>query len=328
MRFRKGTVLGNMLSALFRMRRVPLNALSSARVARSDRRERRSLRKPISDGREFQAVYLIPAGPGDWEPLRDTLDSVLRYEGAGAKAIVVDDGSTDCRASVVQAEFPEVDVVRRRWPSGGPPRSLPIVVAGISHALQRYSFEVLIKLDTDALVTGCSPSEAAAQLFEREPQIGMAGTYRIGADGKPETYDWDSWVLRHSARWSPAIRDLVKRARAGGYDGAKVHGGVFALARRALEAMEASGDLGWRAPWWTQLGEDFWLSVMVLANGFELGSLGAPDEPFAVASKYTPIAKQRVLSEGKLAIHSVRRGLDGEDEETLRAFFRDAREMA
>lgn len=323
MRFRKGSLLGNMLAAAYRKRRVPRNALASARAARTDAR---AGRRPAQRGGRFDGVYLIPAGPGDWEPLRDTLESVLHYEGVRSKAIVVDDGSIDCRAAAVQEVFPEVDVVRRPWPSGGPPRNLPIVVDGIRHALCHYEFDVLLKIDTDALVTGASPSAAAARYFRANPSVGMAGTIGRRADGCAENYEWDEWVLPHTARWSRSVRRLMERARAGGYDGTKVHGGVYALSRPALEALAASGELDWRDPWWTPLGEDFWVSVLVLASGYGLGSMGDVGEAFAVASKHTPIASRDVLAEGKLAIHSVRRGADSEDEAQMRAFFRAARE--
>jgi hypothetical protein len=270
----------------------------------------------------------VPAGPGDWEPLRDTLESILRYEGDDVKAIVVDDDSTDCRRERVRAEFPQVEVVRRRLPSGGPPNNYPVVADGIRFAHERYSFEVLIKMDTDALVTGTSPVAAAAELFGREPETGMAGTFRVRMDGAPEDFEWDHWVLPHTERWSRPARALMRRARAGGYDGAKIHGGIYAVSGRAVETIAAAGDLDWGAPWWTPLGEDFWLSMVVLANGMRLGSLGGPGESFAVASKYTPVAKERVLADRVLAIHSVRRGLDGEDEATMRAYFAAARRDA
>lgn len=322
MRFRKGTVFGNMLAAAHRMRRAPRTAWRARRAAGADR----ARPTPAVAGRErYRAVYLIPAGPGDWEPLRDTLASVLHYEGDEAKAVVVDDASTDCRRAVVQDRFPQVDVVSRPWPSGGPPNNYPVVAGGASFALRRYSFDLLVKMDTDALVTGSSPSLAAAELFERRPRIGMAGTIGIRFDGLAENYEWDRWTLRHTERWSRGARRMMRRARAGGYDGTKVHGGIYAVSRRALEAAAAAGDLDWRSPWWSPLGEDFWLSMVVLANGYELGSLGGPGEPFAVASKYTPIEKERVAADGVLAIHSVRRGAAGEDEKSLRSFFRAAR---
>lgn len=321
-RWRKGTMPGNALSALYRMRRAPRNAVAAARAARREGSPKRESGRPA-----YRAVYLIPSGPGDWAPLRDTLASVLAYEGGESKVVVIDDASTDCRAAVVQAEFPEVDVLRRRFPSP-PPHNLPVVLAGLRHARHHYRFEVAIKMDTDALVTGSSPSAVATAYFREHPAVGQAGTYLRRADGLPEDYEWDHWVLRHTERWSPAARMVMGRARAGGYQGAKVHGGIFAVSRPAVEAIAASGDLGWREPWWTPLGDDFWISMLVLANGFELGSLGGPGEAFAVASKYTPIAKERVLGEGKVAIHSTRRSADGEDEAALREFFRRARDGA
>lgn len=323
LRFRKGTVLGNILSAGFRFRKTPLTALRSRRAAGA---EASGPPPPVTPKAPYRGVYLVPAGPGDWQPLRDTLESILRYEGDDVQVVVVDDDSTDCRRERVRAKFPGVEVVRRRWPSGGPPNNYSVVADGVRFASERYSFDVLIKMDTDALITGSSPVAAAAELFAGEPRTGMAGTFRVRIDGAPESFEWDGWVLPHTERWSPSARSLMGRARAGGYDGAKIHGGIYAVSGRAIEAIVAAGDLGWRPPWWSQLGEDFWLSMVVLANGFRLGSLGGPGESFAVASKYTPLAKEKVLSDGVLAIHSVRRGLDGEDEAAMRAFFRAARE--
>src|SRR5918992_371563 len=232
-RFTKGTLPGNMLSALWRRRRAPGIAVAAARAALRDRGRRPP---PRSERRSYPAVYVVLAGPGDWPALAELLDSLARYE-------------------------PD----------------------------------------------------------------GMAGTYRLRGDGLPEDYGFDAFVLRQTRRWSPTARRLLRRSEAGGYDGAKVHGGVYYVSRAALEAVAWDGWLRWRTPWWTQLSEDFWLSVMVHASGYRLGSLGGPGEPLLVASKHLPLPKEQVLAEGKLAVHSVRRGSDGESEDELRAFFRQAR---
>jgi hypothetical protein len=322
-RLRRCTLAGNLLAALYRSRRSGVRALRAARAARRDGGHA----LPAPDPRRgYRAVYVIPAGPRDWEPLRDTLDSVLHYEAGEAKIVVVDDASADCRPARVRSAYPQVDVVRRRWPSGGPPRDYPVLADGIRAALERYDFEVLFKLDTDALVTGPAPSAAVAAMFAERPQLGMVGTHLVRADGLAEDYEFDRWVLPHTVRWSRSARRLVERARAGGYSGAKVRGGVYAVSRAALDAAARSGDLTWRPPWWTQLNEDFWMSAIVLANGFGLGSAGGPGEPFVVASNFVPMDKEQVLAERKLAIHSVRRGIRGEDETEMRRFFRAVRE--
>jgi hypothetical protein len=135
-------------------------------------------------------------------------------------------------------------------------------------------------------------------------------------------------VIAHSRRWSPSVRRLVERARAGRFTGAKVHGGVYLASRRALDRAEAEGLLDWRPPWWSMLGEDACISLVIGAAGFGLGSFGAPDEPTASANGFLPLDKHEVLRQRKLAIHSVRRGLHGENENELRTFFRRAREQA
>lgn len=318
----RGTLVGNAAGALWRSRRAPLRAVRSARAARRDRGWR--VDAPAT-GSSFRAAYVVLAGPGDREGLFDLIDSIQAFEGDEVKVVVVDDASVDCRERVVRARFPAVDVVRRAWPSSGPPANYPPLAAGIRHALANYEFDCLVKLDTDALVTGAAPSRAALELFGADPCVGMAGTLGVRADGVPEAYDYDVWTLRHTERWSPGARSLMKRARAAGYDGSKVHGGVYVVSRAALDGAARAGYLSWRSPWWTPLSEDFWLSVAVLAAGFRLASFGGPGEPFAVGSKFLPLPKEEVLREGKLAIHSVRRGMDGASEDELRRFFRDAR---
>jgi hypothetical protein len=199
----RGTLAGNAASALWRSRRAPLRAVRSALAARRDRDRRDDT--PAAPPR-FRAAYVVLAGPGDRDGLFDLLDSIQAFEEDDVKVVVVDDASVDCRERVVRARFPAVDVVRRVWPSSGPPANYPPLAAGIRHALANYEFDCLVKLDTDALVTGSAPSRAALELFGSNPRIGMAGTLGLRADGVPEAYDYDVWTLRHTERWSPGAR--------------------------------------------------------------------------------------------------------------------------
>ena len=61
------------------------------------------------------------------------------------------------------------------------------------------------------------------------------------------------------------------------------------------------------------------------AAGFELGSWGGPGEPTASASKWLPVPLAEIRGRGVLAVHSVRRGADGESEATVRAALRAQR---
>jgi hypothetical protein len=314
----KGTLAGKAAAALRRRRRARLTAAAARRAARADGPA------PASRGR-FRIVYLVLCGPGELEPLSDLIESIRVWEGDAAKVLVVEDATSDVRWPAVRERHPMVDVVRATWPTGGPPRLSPPIARGFATALERFDFDVLCKLDTDALVTGPGLGERAAERFAADPRLGMLGTLGMRADGVPEDYSYDAWVLAHERRWSRTVCDRLARARAGTYDGRKVHGGVYVLGRRALEAVAAAGDLDRDPPWWSQIGEDLWFSLAVCAAGFELGSWGAPGEPTASASKWLPVPIASVRERGLLAVHSVRRGADGESEETVRAALRAQR---
>lgn len=318
----KGTLAGKMLAAAARARRKPGRVAAALRAERADP----APPKPAgAAGRRFTIVYVLPAGPGSWPALRDTVESILHYEGEDAKVVVADDDSVDCRSAVVRATFPAADVVRARWPTGGPPRQSPFQARVYAQLMRRYDFDVLCKIDTDALVTGPSLGARAAAEFAARPGVGALGSLGVRADGVPEDYSYDAWVLAHSRRWSRSVAKLEDAALANGYEGPRVHGGVYVLSRAALDAAAARGLLRASPPWWTSIGEDLWFSLVVAAAGFGLASWGAPGEPLVSASHHLPLHKDDVLREGKLAVHSVRRGEDGEDEAQLRRFFREAR---
>jgi hypothetical protein len=313
----KGTLAGRMAAALRRQRRAPLAAARARRYARRDG----PLPGPAGP-RAGRAVFLVLAGPGELALLDDLVQSIYAYEGYGARIVVVEDATPDVRRPQVRARHPRVDVVHARWPTGGPPRLSPPLSLGLRFALAAYEFDVLCKIDTDALVTGPGLTERAARRFAEDPGLGLLGTVGLRADGVPDDYTWDAFVLGHERRWSRVVRDRLTRARAGGYDGRKIHGGVYLASRAALDALAASGDLRRQPPWWSQIGEDLWMTLGVTAAGYRLGSWGGPGEPTASASKFLPVPLEEIGPRGILAVHSVRRGSAGEPEAVVRAALR------
>jgi hypothetical protein len=311
----KGTLAGKVASALRRYRRKPAQAFRAARLAAGGHPDRQR--------GGARAVYLLLCGPGSLDDLADALDSIAAWEDDGVATIVVDDATVD--VAQVGRRHPGAEVVRLRWPSGGPPRQSPALNLGLRAALVHYDFEVLCKLDTDALVTGPGLTEAAARRFAQDPGLGMLGSLGMRADGVPEDYTYDAWLVRHERRWSPTVRNRVQRAERAGWDGTKVHGGVYVVSRAALAAAAAAGDLECDTPWWSQIPEDLWLSLAVRAAGFRLGSWGAPGEPLASGSNLLPVPLADVRARGVLAVHSVRRGLGGEPEPVVRAALRAQR---
>src|SRR5918996_2312973 len=120
-RFTKGTLPGNMLSALWRRRRARGIAVAAARAALRDRGRRPPA---CSERRSYPAVYVVLAGPGDWPALAEVLDSLARYE-PDAKAVVVDDATADCRERRGRAGDPGGGGGGRGGAGPGPPRDFP-----------------------------------------------------------------------------------------------------------------------------------------------------------------------------------------------------------
>jgi hypothetical protein len=200
-----------------------------------------------------------------------------------------------------------------------------LVASGIRAALDNFDFEVLCKIDTDALLTGAGLPARALEAWADDPRGGLLGSVGVRPDGTAEDYGYDAWVLRSERRWSRRVRKLHDAARAGGYDGSKAHGGVYLLSRPAIERIASAGWLDWRPPAWTLLNEDTCVGLVTRASGLRPASFGGPGQPLASISHKLPLPKEEVRAQGRLAVHSVRRGTAGESEEEIRAYFRALR---
>ncbi len=311
----KGTLAGRMAAVPFRWRRSPAQAL---RAALSRRRERDA--GPPPPPRRQTAAFVIMAGPGERAGLDDALESIARWHGDDAGIVVLDDATTDCTDTAIRSRWPDVVVVRNRWPHAMPPFQYPAIARLLDTAIRQFDPDVVVKLDTDALLTGPGLVARAAGDFARRPELGLLGTV--------EAPSYDLWVLRSERRTSLAIRRLHDAALAGGYDGRKAHGGTYVLSREALQRMRSGGWLHWRPPLWTILNEDASVALAVHACGLGVGWPAGDQVPIRSISHGMPIALEDTGAQGVLAVHSVRRGLAGESERDVRRFFAAARDRS
>ncbi len=201
-----------------------------------------------------------------------------------------------------------------------------LFASALAWSRERFTFDVLVKMDTDALITGPAMAARAAEAFAADPGLGMLGTSIQRADGQQVDHSYHTWVVRHERRWSPAIRKLHDAAKANGWDGERAQAGVIVFGREMLDRAAAHGWLDWRPPWWTLLQDDAAYGLITRAVGLRTGSWGGPGEPIASGQWELPIDKQQVLDQGVLAVHTVRKGIHGETEPEMRAFFSAARD--
>jgi hypothetical protein len=298
--------------AVRRRRHVPALWHETGRMLRDEARP--------ADPPAGRALFVVPVGPGELEPLRDTVASIRHFEPSAA-IVVLADGATELRPR----DLTGTTLLRAPRPSGGPPRLSPPLAWAYRWCLRRHRFDVLCKIDTDALLTGPGLIDRAVAAFA-DLDVGMLGSSAMREGGGPGDTSYGSWVLAHERRWSPRVRRAVAAAKANGWRGEEAHGGVYLLSRHALRAMDRSGHLVTDPPWWSLIGEDLWFSLGVYGAGLRIAPFGGPDGPTASAQGFLPLDKHDVLEQRILAVHSVRRGLNGESEPELRAFFRAERE--
>jgi hypothetical protein len=317
-------MLGKLVGALWRRRRFPRVTLQSELTRRREGRRKTSV-SPVPGS--SSTLVIVPVGPGQFAELSDTLSSIRHYEPA-VDVVVLSDGAYDIGQESVDDVFPGARLWRTPQRTGGPPRNSPPLNWAYRRALSEFPFRVLCKLDTDALLTGSGLFERALASFEENPNLGLLGSTDVRADGAPGDPRYSKEVLAHERRWSRVVREKLEAAERRGWDGAEAHGGVYLVSRTALERLAGSGFLAFNPPWWSLVGEDLWLALGMASVGYGVGSYGAPGESLASGQGFLPIAKEEVLDRGVLAIHSVRRGIGGENEAELRAFFRSARQAA
>lgn len=318
--------LGRVLGALRRRRRAPLAAARAELAERIDLRRGR-IAPPRPRKRDVRSVVCFLAGPNDRDALFDSIEALRASDGDASQVIVIDDSSVVSRESVVRERFPDADVVRNRFSTGGPPHLWSLCQLGLEHALHRYDFEQWVKSDCDALVTGANFSGETLARFAAAPEAGIAGCTGIRCDGVPTDYVYHAEVLIREAPGDRTLAAAIERASARGWQlGECVHGGAFTITRTACETIDRDGWLRWRRPWHSLVNEDVALSLFVRASGFELLSIGGPGEIFAVANKDLRLTKEEIAKGQWVLAHSVRLGLDGETEHELREFFRADRE--
>lgn len=94
-----------------------------------------------------------------------------------AEIIVVDNASHDGSAALVEAEFPEVRLVRA-------PHNLGFA-GGNNLGAQHASGEFLVLVNSDAFIQPGSLASGIERM-RQQPQVGLAGGLLIGRDGQPE----------------------------------------------------------------------------------------------------------------------------------------------
>jgi hypothetical protein len=289
-----------------------------------------------------RCMVLIPAGP-DTQPeyLNDTLESVNHHIGVLSCVVAVIDDSRRKRFAYVGDLFPNGVVIEAAdYQEGAKSDTRGSLfgkqVAAIRSLMRRYRFDVLLRLDTDALVIGDAPHEDALAFLERRPDVGMVGAFTRrgdGSDKKPAMAKKGEQLTREMGlrrglkdlALVKTLRSLVRCAEAHGYTrGDMCTGGACFLSPRALTAIEQQGlfDLDMLSR--SELMDDMLMALLCAAAGYKLSDLPADRDVLAINWRGLPMPLDALVASNKKIVHPIKDG-DLSVEPGVRAFFRERR---
>lgn len=278
-----------------------------------------------------RVVVLMPVGPDD--DATDSVRSALHHLGPSRAVAVIDDTRDASRRPEIDELGPEVHVVPSSGERGKRGGLFLKLAAGYRYALRRFDFDVLLRMDADALVIGPRPEEDALEAFASRPAVGLLGSFRVRTDGALRDMAPVARLLRHEAgllgvrrplRWR-TLRRWLREARANGYgDGDHVLGSAYFHRRECVVDIARRGWLE-PAPLATStLTDDHLMSLLTVAAGWGIDDFGGPEDILALRWRGLPMHPDELVRREKKITHSVREW--GEmDEREIRARFAAAR---
>ncbi len=277
---------------------------------------------------ECRMVVVVPAGPRD--DAADTVRSVLCY--TDSELVVVID---DTQGRGIGVEDPRVAVLSLPDSFPGGFGGLWVkLAAAFRYAVEHADFDVLLRLDTDALILGPGIAEAAAGRFARDPTVGALGAYRVGPDGRARDWAPARKMLRAELGLRglrhPAVRRRARALIAAAPEyvpGEHALGGAVLFRGDTVREMYRRGMLDYPELGHSLLGEDHLFGLLTVATGYRIDDFSGPEDPLAVRWKGLPAAPAELLAAGKLITHSVRSFQDMPEAE-IREFFAANRGLA
>lgn len=274
---------------------------------------------------------LVPVGP-NCRPsfVRDSLESAVTWLEAGTRIVVLDNSGAEVGARAAQ-EIASTEVLTFPEPSGLRGGLYVILARGLAYVREHHDPEIVVRMDTDALVTGPDLVETARARFDADPTLASLGACRIAATGGARDFSTSAAALERAVGRGDAIGALlggaIALARLHGYEpGEHILGGGCLYHRRALDALDAMGLLDEDGFGALGVSEDVLFGLFLRAAGLTLGEFARPGEPMGCKWRGLPADPPTLQAQGRSLIHSVRNAGPDWDEARIRAWFRAERD--
>lgn len=283
-------------------------------------------------------IILIPVGPEmAHEFVHDTLESIRHYTDPDRRIILIDDRGTNDR---FQVEGEDIDVLVNSRESGKNAKLHFALNDGIKYAMQNYYFQVMLRMDDDALFIGYRPEDDAIYRFQAHPNTGQLGSYNLTCMGYHRDLSWPAQRLEKEMDM-PAVKEGKDSCKTGAlakqlkrvYASAREHGyqpGEHCIGAATYYSYECLKrlidqnllDIPELAT--SLLADDHLIGLLIRASGMEIEDFTQDADPLCLDWLNLPCAPDEIIARGKKITHSVKRWQDLEQSE-IRAFFRARR---
>lgn len=279
-------------------------------------------------------VVVLPVGPSEkLDYVLDTIDSVICYTTPSRQIIIVDDSGSNLGLDL-QRFVPELIVLQTPGNNGLNGGILLTLSLGYLHAYTHYEFQVMLRLDVDALVIKEGLEEDAIRFFERNPRLGVLGSYKVDCNGENRDFSGAARRLSKEVSWAGlllhrsrclTLRRLLSMALAHGYQpGEHCLGGATVVSYECIRRLAESEHLLRQEFRRSLSSEDQIFSLLVRSIGMELGDFATGNLPMGLRWRGLPRSPAALVAAGKKVIHSTRFWEDMKEDE-IRSFFRKMR---
>lgn len=292
-------------------------------------------------------VVVIPIGPFcRFEYICDTIESVIHYV-SNSHVIILNDDSGKDTGQAVKNRFPDLIVLKTSKNYGRDAGLYLNLSQAFIYAYKHFDFEVLLRLDTDALVIGYNAEIEAIKFFTDHPDVGLIGSYRFDCNGDARYFTKASDQIKNDISFTGIFKNrkelmahpfkriygilflkkIFRKSRHNGYEtGEHCMGGAYFISRTCIEKLYKNGLLFRVEIGWSSLQEDMIFGLFLYSVGMKLGDFATENLPMGLRWRGLPCSPECLLSKQKKIIHSTR-FFDRMNESDIRYFFKKQREL-
>lgn len=289
-------------------------------------------------GLDPEIIILIPCGPHSGDNAIEAAESVEAYSRIPYEIVFVDDCTEDGTYEKLFSQKRHCWHIVRSRKRNKYARLVQTLSLGYRYINRSLSGRCILKMDTDALVTGHGIFKEALAFMDANRSVGMYGVFRTDFNRKRSFATHANQINAETTLWrrvlhrAPSWLDLLRRAESNGYKrGENVFGGAYFITRKCLQAIDKLGGLDVPYNWHSRLAEDVYFSMATVAAGYTLGHFAAPEGPLCMEHRGLPYPAREIVARGYKITHSVDNGPNTgpveNDGVSAREAFRDIRKQ-